>query len=241
MTTETLFVVSPQSCERWDIQKRKLNADPQLAEAFAQNVARKNPSLTAIGGDYGMAGVAMLNEYELWSVRVLKLGLTAPFFLKDGIHTPAFADSRQPTLSLFWTVPDDMRLVFGVTVLKDRVQHMAGDHYLVAFDKKGEMWRLPLSNLYANCKLCHGQDNTRLPTSLEVVNKCCTLFSKSGWNQDLYGDDAAARQNTGKMFRFKPTDTGFEQLPIEVPSGKSWTALCQKVSVESLNQQLQAV
>lgn len=243
MTTETLFVVNQGGCERWDITKRRVVAEPALADAFLKGTPRKNPAVVEVGGNYGKAGVSMLEKYEMWSVRVLKLALNAPFVLTDGVHTPAFNSPDEPIMPMIWTPPSNMSLVLGITVLRDGIgpgtyKFYAGDHYLVAFSGDGNMWRLPLSNLYEDCKLCHGQEVVKRPTAMEIVGRSCDLFNKSQWNADLYAEgDRTRREATRKMFRFKPLEKGFEQLAIET----DWTKLCQKVALEKLNQLIQLV
>lgn len=241
-TTESLYVISESGAERWDITKRPIQVQETIVEAFSQNLTRKNPAVLKIGGDYGNAGIAMASGYEVWSVRVLTLGLAAPFALKDGVHTPVFDSKSLPALPLKWKPPESMVLVLGISVFADHTAkkpYYIGDHYLVAFDKDKRMWRMPVSNLYADCKLCHGQDAKQHETALEAATMACEMFSRSRWNADLY--DKTAQPRTDALFRFKPTESDFEQLPPVLASGKTWTSLCEKVAVEKLNQLIQCV
>lgn len=238
--SEIIYVITPTGNQRWDITKRDLQVEQSITDSLCIGVSRKNPRIAKIGGDYGNAGVAMSGVLEMWSVRVTNLKINAPFFLKDGIHTPAFADNTQPLMTMEWK--PQMTLVLVITVLKDTMKnvHYAGDHYLVAMDNRGGMWRLPLSNIYEDCRLCHGQAAHMRETSLEVVMECCDLFGKSQWNTDLYnGEDRKRCDATARMFRWKPLEKGFQQLEILPLSGKDWTSLCMKVATEKLSQFVQ--
>lgn len=241
MKTEVFYVITEVGVERWDLKKRPINIEPTVVEAMAENITRRNPAIACLGGDYGNAGVVMLGAYETWSVRVLTLSLSTPFDLVDGIHVPAFCDKTKPIMPMKWKVPSGIIMVLGIIVLSDPFFY-AGDHYLIVFDPSKRMWRMPLSNLYEDCKLCHGQPIRKFNTSLECVKNACDMFSRSNWNQDLFQDDNMKRINASKdMFRFKPSSTGFDQLPIQLSAGKDWTSLCEKVAADKLNQLIQIV
>lgn len=237
MQSEILYVITPTGNQRWDITKRDLIVEQSITDSLSVGVCRKNPRIAKIGGDYGNAGVAITGSLEMWSVRVANMKITTHFSLKDGIHTPAFANPEQPIMTMEWKPP--MTLILAITVILDKTKwaYYGGDHYLVAIDNRGGMWRLPVSNLYEDCKLCHGQQTKLKETSLEVVLHCCDLFPKSQWNADLYAESDRKRfEATGRMFRWKPLEKGFQQLETLPLSGKDWTSLCQKVSSDKLNQ-----
>lgn len=233
---ESFFVINQEGVQRWDVTKRDLNAEQSLVEAFGSSLVRRNNSVVNIGGNYGHAGVALGNGFEVWSVHINKLSLNAPYTIADGIHTPVFNSPDLPVLPMVFTPQSGMNLVLGITIHRDGRYHYAGDHYLVAYDTSGRMWRLPVSNLYANCKLCHGQDVKKVNTAMEAVTLCCDLFTKSQWNADLYEGNKSGR--TAAMFQFKPEGKGFTQLPFKLAAGKDWTTLCEKVADEKINQMM---
>lgn len=243
MSSEMFYVVKQEGeVERWDITKRRLATDAALEQAFSANVTRRNATVLKFTGDYGTAGVSMNVKFEVWSVRVLSLGLEAPFKVVDGVHTPDFISKSEPNLPMKWEPPSSMKLVLGVVLIRDSKGMVPGEHYLVAFDSSQRMWRLPVSNLYDDCKLCHGQVPKPLPTSLECVSMACDMFSKSRWNADLYNpDDKTRMAATECMFRFKVNKTGFDQLPMKLKEGKDWTSLCQKIASEKLNSMIMPV
>lgn len=241
MSTENLLMITEKGVERWVIHKYQLKVnESQLMESIARNVVRKCEAVIKIGGPYGMACVSLKQTFEMWSVRVLKLSLECPFYLQDGVHTPAFADGNQAVMKLEWT--PHMKVVLGITVHKDMTTRYAGDHYLIAFDARGNMWRMPVANLYEDGKLCHGQPSSKFDCSLDCVMDCCKRFSNSKWNADLYQlSDEKRFRSTRDMFRWAPDDKGFNQLPLTLSGSKDWTSLCQKISNETLQQLIMPV
>lgn len=135
-----------------------------------------------------------------------------------------------------WRMPDDMTVVLGITVVQSNRGFKLGKYYLAAYDQKGATWRLPLCNLYDHLELCHGQEHGFHPTAMKALLTGLAQFRSSAWNSDLNGQ--FQQRNAPLMFRFKPVNSGFEQLPIETAT---WTVLCQKVSNELVNSKLQPV
>lgn len=241
ISNETLYVVTPSAVERWNLSKERINVNDSLAAAFSANLVRKCPATMAMGGDYGMAGIAMIDKYEVWSVRVNQMSMEAPYALVEGVHVPVFDSGTLPVMPMKWKPPSTMKLVLGITVFfhASNRQYYTGDHYLVAYDNSNRMWRLPLSNLYEDCKLCHGQAIQYTSCTLDAVKRACELFSRSRWNADLYKPHQQG--NTSCLFRFKPTADGFEQQHPLLAAGKDWTSVCEKVAVEKLNSIVQPV
>ncbi len=236
MTSEVNLVITAHGIERWTTTKHTMKVnEPALMDSLSKNVIRKCDRIANVGGPFGLAAMTCNSTLEMWSVHVNKLHFECPFYLQDGVHSPAFGDTNQPTMKLEW-IPN-MSLVLGITVLRDGYYRLAGDHYLVAFDMRGNLWRLPVSNLYEDGKLCHGQPALKYTTSLECVLDCCKRFSSSKWNHDLYHLTEEKRfRSTRDMFRWKPEATGFTQLDMTLAAAKDWTSLCQKISSETLSQ-----
>ncbi len=241
MPTEFEYVIKPDGTYRRDINMRPIKVDEGITATFTAGLVRKCPSVAIIGGDYGRCGVAMLDNYEFWSVRVHHMGLAARFSLDEGIHTPDFLSKDKPVLPIKWK--PTMPVIMAVTVMRHPGYLVGGDHYLIALDAKGNHWRLPVSNVSDVGKLCHGQEARRFNESLDCVRFSCEMFSKSSWNSDWY-DTATHTQladSTRRLFRFKPTEQGFEQLEPRLASGKDWTSLCSKIAVDNLNKLVQLV
>jgi hypothetical protein len=73
--------------------------------------------------------------------------------------------------------------------------------------------------------------------SVDQLVCVCQHFIKSYWNADLFSPEELGKCQT--MFSWKPTENGFEQLPINIPNWESdWTKLCSKVGSENINQLL---
>lgn len=245
-TTETFYKITDKGAERHDVTIRPVQVEQSLADTFNRNVVRQSPRVCEIGGgDFGLASVTVGQNVEFWTVQIKTLCLTAPFDFADGVHTPNFnrRAAGWTILPMRWVPPSDMQLVLAVTTIHDGSAFITGDQWLVAFDEQHRMWRLPVSNIYADCRLCHGQDVKYKPTQLDVVKECCELFAKSRWNGDLYNDGGNAETlaqntaNTKAMFQFKPVKDGFEQLPVP----KDWQKHCTKVAVEFLAQNVVAL
>jgi hypothetical protein len=229
----TYYCVEPERTLRLDVAATEVNVLPQLERIFAENTAVRVANVALIGEGYGMASITATPTMETWTVKVLKLGMEAPFLLRDGLHLPAFAEQNAPVIPMVWDVPDSMNLTLTVILKCTGKVYGAGDQFLVAFDSEKRAWRLPLSNLYDECKLCHGQHNTRWKTKLESVKNACELFSKSRWNRDLYAGKDHLIPKTQAMFRWRPTEGGgFEQQAMLLEEGKDWTSLAEKVGTE---------
>lgn len=239
MKTEKYLMLGENGAERWTISKAPLtiNEGAVIAHLSAHRPLRLD-NVMNVGGPFGMASVIVRSGVEMWSVRVRVLVLEAPFQLSEQIHTPSFHDLNEPTMRMEWKVPDAISLILGITSVKaDKNMRYAAERYLMAFDDKGEMWRLPLANVYEDGKLCHGQGVTYYNSAMETVLKSCEQFVASKWNADLYGGSATQIEKTRRMFRWKANEKGFDQLEMEIKSGKDWTSLCtNKIASENLSQ-----
>lgn len=167
------------------------------------------------------------NPNNFWaSVRVKSLNLNTTFDLIDGVLTPRFLEGGT-RLEIPWRMPETMKLVLGMMVVNYGDDgYKLGKHYLVAYDSANRTWRLPIANLYETLELCHGQQPGYHPTLGKAVLVGAQTFRSSQWNRDL--SSIHSQDHTKQMFRFKPLNTGFEQLPI-LPTPAEWTTLCHKV------------
>lgn len=230
MKEESFYEIGDDGSYAVTITRRAIHFGDKLAEQFQTNITRKISNIRVVGGIYGGCGVALMkNGFNLWSTRVKKLPLRTFFNTESGIVVPVFDNADCTHLELIWEVPADMWLCYCVTVIEGAPEnHQMEAHHLVAADSKGQLYKLPVSNLHSDGKLCHGMDRIANRTSWEVVQLCLNTFEKSNWNADLYSGNEVRRENTKELFRFEPKDGGFKQLP----STAHWTRLSAKLGNE---------
>ncbi len=174
---------------------------------------------------------------KLWaSVRVKTLNLHTTFKIENEVMTPTF-DAEGKFIEMPWVAPDTMRLVLGMAInaTPDLMQYKLGKHWLIAYDNKGASYKLPMSNLYDHLELCHGQAHAIQPTMMGAVYLGLKAFRSSKWNADLRG--SVTREMAPQLFRFKPLNVGFEQIPSIDP----WHKLCMKASSEIVSTRLQPI
>lgn len=230
--TKIRFTIEPdgrvyQEC----ITTTPIDLIPALEQAFQSSATFKMANVV----DFSHIGLPLFGracltcsaantESVWWSIRVRTLNLRTKFSLQDGVLTPVFA-GNDASMEMVWLPPDDMRLVLGITMQVNSRGCLLGKHYLVAYDKTGATWRLPLANLYDHLELCHGQDHIYHPTMIAAASEGLKAFVNSVWNADLNGE--FQRERAPKLFRWRPINTGFDQIPIEA---SHWTMLCEKAS-----------
>jgi hypothetical protein len=102
--------------------------------------------------------------------------------------------------------------------------HYIGECYLVATSSTNKMYRIPLANVYDDCKICMGdQWNGRSqPTLPAALDAALQQFLNSPWNSDL----KRSPEKSDAFFRFKPVNDGFETLPVD----GQWSNLCERVA-----------
>lgn len=99
--------------------------------------------------------------------------------------------------------------------------HYVGECYLAATSNTNKTYRIPLSNVYDECKICMGDFNRDHPTLQQTVDAALEQFLTSPWNSDL----KKSSEKSDAFFRFKPENAGFETLPIV----GQWNNLCERV------------
>lgn len=242
MRQETLMVITPQGPERWDINKTRLNITSEVASRFArENAVRLRNIAPSISPEFGPVSVLLIangNNIEAWwTLPVLTLTLRTPFAIAgDKVLVPSFA-GNSPQLTLPWTV--DQNNAYGMwlylvlkTVPASSGRATCGKQYLVARDINGMFYRLPVSNVYADCEVCTGQfDSVAQDTHTTCLFNAAKQFVGSSWNKDLL-TEADNDRNTAAMFRFAPDNDGFKQLPMLLNNRQTWQSLCAKVSTE---------
>lgn len=160
-------------------------------------------------------------------IPVLKINLTAPFKVcDDGSAWPVF-DGTLPIFEITWNTPPDMNL-FLVVLLNQLHYEIAT--YLVAMEENKYQWRIPISNLYDDCKLCNGNYERKYGV-VQALTAAWDQFNLSRWNRDLYASSSEVfREKTKKMFGFKSVNNTFEQVPMSV----DWREYCEKINNEIL-------
>ena len=162
--------------------------------------------------------------FSCFWIPVLELNLTTNCQADaEGITFPVFSPDF-PVFELRWHPPIGMNL-FLVVLIGD--YNIESGIYLVAIDNDHRKWRLPLSNLYDDCKLCNGSYERVTHQPLLAVRAAWDQFNLSRWNGDLYAGRATENtmSNTRSLFAFKASNDGFEQVPVV-----NWETLCQKIS-----------
>ena len=216
---------------RHDLTRREIAITPEMVSSLCPSVEVRAPRLVD-HPKWGMTGLLIESgeNYCWWTVRLNRLMLRCRYkVIEGGIMFPQLdAGDSNPNLSLEWTPPKDMRLVFLMCTqpLDRRTCIKNGSAHLFAFSGDGNTWRLPLGNIYDDCHLCLGTEEFLDETHMGVLSKTLTQFENSNWNQDLWGEIDKIR-NTQALFRFKAVNDGNTQIPTE----KHWTQFCYKVSV----------
>lgn len=218
--------------ERWDIKRRKLSIDKVMIESLTAGIVKICPRLAAMslidpGNDYLMSLSIGSKGYSVIRLRLNKIKMLAPFALDANIMYPVF-DGVHPIAKLEWNVPPSMALYLGIYVDQNSC---CIEQHLVAVDSTRQSWRLPISNLYADCRLCAGRFDGAGEDMIDLAKTCLDQFNNSPWNRDLYTDSTAdAREKTRKMFSF--TVEADKVTSNQPPS--NWTSLCDKVSTEHI-------
>lgn len=172
-----------------------------------------------------------------WTVELPFLPITCPFKVDgDSLMTPAFGKTENPMVSVSWKPLEHMRLYWVVMITRSGVEKVpwtTGYQYVVAYHTDGTFHKLPVSNLYDDCRLCTGTYDGSAATHLEVLQKSWVQLVKAEWQGDLWHDKGAAYQErTDRLFRFKPAERGFEQLKPSVQKEKKWTDYTDKIATE---------
>ncbi len=228
MSNKTLFVINEQSqLERWDITRRKMNINKTLIDGLSASVIRKIPNAIAMShvskGEPGHVGLAIGSNGQMVArMQLFDIPMAAPFAIEGDLCYPHF-DGDHPVMALRWKCPSTMYLFLCVQL---DASWRNCNNYLVALDANHHAWRLPLSNLYADCRLCSGRYEDHASDIVGACRLCWGQFQASKWNQDLYTDATDNRRSASKtLFKYKVKGDIFEQP--ETP--KNWQTLCEKV------------
>lgn len=204
------------------IRERDLQAEAEVLETLTAEVARKIRNVLPIP-DWGVAHANVGLNDTLWSVPIDHIPLKARFKVINGVLVPMFASATDLEMPLIWRAPKEVRLAFVVRTVCQGDHLTLDGNWLFAFNQDNNGFRLPLPNLHDECSICTGQFEDSHDTALAAIGASLNQFNQSKWNSDLMRTVAQSQ----KFFRFRPTNEGFETLPIEAAD---WTTLCDKVS-----------
>lgn len=220
-TTEIILRENGTLTERV-IRERDLNAGPAVLEALTESVTRSVRQVLRLP-EWGAVHASVGLDDTLWTVVLDRLPLATRFRLVADVLVPAFAAESDLELSLVWQVPRDMRLAFVVRTESEEGEVVIHQNYLFACDTRNRAYRLPLPNLFDDCKVCTGEFGRTHPSGAAAVAASVEQFRASPWNADLM----PAIERSQQCFRFQPTNESFTTLPI---AAADWTTLCDKVS-----------
>ena len=235
---ETNFLIDLEGrLYRQDTTYRELDPGEALQKAFTSGVVVRIRDLLELPG-HGLCHmvyeVATMIQY--WSIPMNELVLRTTFGVNEGEFYPTFApkDSPEVPMEVVWNQATgmseqghSMEIRFVAEVgLNGAHGFYVRDHYLFAFDERKAAYKLPLGNLYENCRLCMGDYDSTCSSATGSLVTALKQFRAAPWNSDLFSDEDIVH----KFFRFKPLEKGFQTLPIQV----DWTTVCTKVSTANL-------
>lgn len=234
MKEQSAYVILPTGrLEKWVITRQAVNATESIAAQFTKSLPVKIPAAFEVRGmpfnlhlETGNPG----NYNCLCKIKSLPLRVAlvpSPIAKKeDNIMVPDLAESSVKTIDMVWTPPDNCLLVYMVQIHWRTPYHYATNNYLYAYSDTG-IYKLPLGNLYDDCKICTGDYNSRCNTISEVAKVSMDQFINSRWNTHLIRE----LDRMHRMFRWKATPDSFDQMPTD----GNWKTLSTKVSVPYAN------
>ncbi len=215
--------------------EQEIKLDQSILNRFAADTPLKTNCLMSAAilpesAGIGNIGMCIKRTNVSFTVRVGTLPMRTTFMMKNGFMVPEFKADVETEFCMNWVVPDDMRLYF----IANFISMKADVQFLVAVDKAGRFYRLPLSNLYEDARICHGEYTATGTTMIDLLSKAWSQFHKSRWNSHLT-TEKNIEANSQQLFRFKPLEKeGFEQ----VASSDSWESLSTKVGTAFIEENL---
>lgn len=162
--------------------------------------------------------------------------LNTNFRMEDKVMVPVFTkpEAHIPRFNADW----DVGIACSGKVklwLMVQTRHQPGDAmhhirecYLAATSGSNKTYRIPLSNIYDDCRICMGDtwNGKQQPTLPQALEAALAQFLNSPWNSDL----SKVRSKSDAFFRFNPENEGLVTLPVN----GQWNNLCERVSVPAL-------
>lgn len=235
---ETQFVIDLEGhIYRQDISYREIDPGEAMQKAFTTHVTTRHRNILELPS-HGACHMVFESSTNIqyWSIPMLELCLRTTFGANGAEFFPTFAhkDSAEVPMEVIWNLADaminqetGMRIRFVAEVATNGPNGFyVRDHYLYAFDPRGAAYKLPLGNLYENCRLCMGDYDNTSGSAAGAVILALKQFRSAPWNSDLFSDEDVVM----RFFRFKPLEKGFQTLPII----EDWTRDCSKVGTANL-------
>jgi hypothetical protein len=182
--------------------------------------------------DGNCLSICLRNNETILGTKINELRLTTNYGYKDNYLYPAFQESTDTMkLTAIWQTPPTMELFFAIVCVgppKEFSAQYINQAYLFARHtspkKYTGLYKLPLSNLYDDSKLCLGEAIKSVQASnyAKTMERAITILNDSNWNSDLYPPNVAVDKS---LFRFSPNDMA--QIPLE---DTNWTKYCLKCS-----------
>lgn len=232
MSEKTEFVV----CDDGRFVKRYISED-EIA------ISETELAKLATSGDKKFANVMMVDDCPaglcfgtdgIWvTVHKKSLDIRAPYTaLSDGSLYPNLGAKNEPVLHMLW-IPHptmNLKLIMHFAPLNAQLPYYCDMMFLVALDSRGVGYKLPIGNLYDDCRVCQGDGNNHGSINLmDAIQKNYGPFKTSIWNADLW----KGVEHTQAMFKWKPINSaqgGFEQQPVP----DVWAAHCVKVAIQPM-------
>lgn len=224
-TTEILIRGDGTLLER-RVNERILDVGQSVMDGLTEQTRRAMRNVVKLP-ELGVAHANIGPKDTLWSVAIDRISLNTKFRLIDGILVPAFGAETDVQMPLIWHAPTEVRLIFAVQTASSHDSVKVEGNWLFACDMENRGYRLPLPNMYDDCRICTGNFEQHYRSHHETVVTSLEQFRKSEWNSDLMQN----LEHAQRFFRFRPTNESFETLPIQADD---WTTLCTKVSTSIL-------
>lgn len=225
MQTTEFLLKQNGSVTRRRMVEEEIQISEEVLLAMAGNFHRVCRDAFIVAGS--SAHLAITEKSTFVTVGVPIINLKAPFKTQNESVTPAFDSKNEPIMSIQWssTVFGSMRLVMLIELNHSPTYQKwnYANAWLVAFDPSKRAYRLPLPNVHNDCRMCLGDFSASNVTVSECVAAVLAQFESSPWNADLWGDN---RAKTAALFSFKPTNSGFDQIPPD----SHWDEFCDKVA-----------
>ena len=234
---ELMYIVTPTGISRYR-NEGSVIVDETLSRAFLESA--RIPIRNAFKVDGLPVKLSAMTRQLEASVSLRSLHLTSRFSVSpEGEVMLRFSDSG--ALGNFnWTPPEGMVLLLVVTMDHSGFDWAYGlsNSWLAAFDSELKTYRLPLSNTFADGKLCLGRQAIAPGDVQSVVTQVHHLLNTAPYNSDL--PETNPRTTTHCLFRWKPNATsGFDQLPL--PEGVTWQSCCYPISNDIITKSMMEI
>lgn len=224
-TTEIIIKGDGTLTER-RVFERILEVGQSVMDALVEDTTRSIRNVLSLP-NWGLVHANVGINDSLWSVTIDQIPLNTKFRLVNDVLVPVFTAASEIEIPLVWRAPKEVRLKFVVRTECCYDSVKVEGNWLFAFDSENRGYRLPLPNLYDDCRICTGNFQDRHDSHDEALVASLEQFRKSQWNSDLMRN----LEQSQMFFRFRPTNESFEVLPIEA---ENWTTLCSKISTSIL-------